>query len=573
MRQSHLFTKTNKSARTHDSVNATLLQKAGFIDQTMAGVYSYLPLGLRVLNKIEQIIREEMDQIANQVFLPSLSPFELWQQTGRAETIDVLFKASGANIPSRLHNNTEYVLNSTHEELITPIVKRFTSSYKDLPCAAYQIQTKFRNEPRAKSGLLRGREFRMKDLYSFHTSEEDLLRYYHEKAKPAYTKVYQRLGLGDYTVIAMASGGDFTDQYSHEFQTICYTGEDTLFHVPDTDVYYNKEIAPSQIPQSNDGKEKPQALKNIHTPGATSVQKLIKALKVPIEKCIKTLIYQTDEGTIFFAGIRADYDANELKLAKVVNAKYIELVNDDTIRKLTGAEPGYAGIINVPKHIPVYVDDSAQGLVNFECGGNQTDHHYLNGNFGRDLPKPKQFHDFKEAKPGDRHPETGKQYEVMTASEVGNIFPLNTKFSDAFDYQYTDAEGQQHPVYMGCYGLGSSRIMGVIVERFHDDHGIIWPESVAPYQVHLLGLNLEQAEVKKHANQIYDQLTAAGIEVLYDDREDARAGQKFSDADLIGIPYRLVVSPKTGQQIEVKPRTATETNLMDLKEFIDKVNK
>ena len=401
MRYSQLFGKTRKLAKEFDSVNATLLLKAGFINMTTAGVYSYLPLGLRVLKKVEDIVRKGMDPVAQEILMPSLAPQDLWIKTGRLESVDCLFKAMGANKLSLEKNSTEYVLNATHEEIVTPLAQEYILSYKQLPIAVYQIQTKYRNEPRAKSGLLRGREFRMKDAYSFHTNEEDLMVFY-EKMKDVYMNIYKNLGIGEDTVIISASGGDFTKNSSHEFQTKCESGEDLIYQDKDTGEYFNKEII-------------------------------------------------------------SDPD----------NPKYI----------------------------------------------------------------------------------------TFKGSEVGNIFPLGTKYSDSFDFNYVDATGKKQKVIMGCYGIGISRIIGVIVEKFHDDKGIIWPKEVAPYQVHLVGLNLDIAEVKEKAERLYKDLQEKGVEVLYDDRQDTSTGEKFGDADLIGIPNRVVVSKKTLEsedKFEFKKRVTLE---------------
>lgn len=394
MKYSSYFLKTNKDAKEFDSINATLLQKGGFIDQVASGVYTMLPIGLRTLTKIENIVREEMDTLGSELLMPSLSPLDLWETTGRTG-IDVLLEARGGNEASRKRNDTTYVLNSTHEELVTPLAKKTRFSYKDFPFAVYQIQTKFRNEERAKSGLMRGREFRMKDLYSFHTSEEDLLAYY-ERAKEAYMRVYTRVGIGKDTKITKASGGDFTTGFSHEFQTICEAGEDVIYVNNETGEAFNKEVAPE--------------------------------------------------------------------------------------------------------------------------GDNFTQHN---------------------------------------ASEVGNIFPLNTKFSKAFDYTYTDENGKPQIVYMGSYGIGTTRLMGVLVEKFHDDKGIIWPESVAPFRVYLAGLNRDDASVVAATDAAYEELTKAGIEVLYDDR-DVATGAKFTDAELLGIPWRAVISKKTAGDVELTSRASGE---------------
>lgn len=407
MKYSSYFLKTNKDAKEFDSINATLLQKGGFIDQVASGVYTMLPIGLRTLTKIENIVREEMDTLGSELLMPSLSPLDLWETTGRTG-IDVLLEARGGNEASRKRNDTTYVLNSTHEELVTPLAKKTRFSYKDFPFAVYQIQTKFRNEERAKSGLMRGREFRMKDLYSFHTSEEDLLAYY-ERAKEAYMRVYTRVGIGEDTKITKASGGDFTTGFSHEFQTICEAGEDVIYINNETGEAFNKEVAPE--------------------------------------------------------------------------------------------------------------------------GDNFTQHN---------------------------------------ASEVGNIFPLNTKFSKAFDYTYTDENGKPQIVYMGSYGIGTTRLMGVLVEKFHDDKGIIWPESVAPFRVYLAGLNRDDASVVAAADAAYEELTKAGIEVLYDDR-DVATGAKFTDAELLGIPWRAVISKKTAGDVELASRASGEIITESLSSIIKRL--
>lgn len=411
---SQLGTKTLKNSKEFDSINATYLTRGAFINMTMAGAYTFLPLGLRVLNKIENIIRKEMDKLAAEVLMTALSPKQVWEQTQRIDTVDVLMQTMGANAASKLKSTNEYILNSTHEEVITPIAYKFNRSYKDFPFAFYQMQTKFRNEARAKSGILRGREFRMKDLYSFHTSEADLKEYY-EKVKNAYTTVFKNLGLGADTVIALASGGDFTTDYSHEFQTRCDAGEDMIYLNKQTGVAYNQEVAP------------PEAL-----------------------------------------------DAN-----------------------------------------------------------NQ---------------------------------ETSDEYEVFPACEVGNIFPLNTKFSKAFEYTYTDNTGKENDVYMGCYGIGSSRVMGVLVEKFHDENGIIWPKQVAPFSVHLVSLN----GMEQEAEAFYNTLQKLNIEVLWDNR-NISAGEKFSDADLIGNPIRLVLSSRNNGKIELKFRNDDESQLLTEDETINTI--
>ncbi len=566
MKYSKLFGKTNKTAKQYDSKNATLLIKAGFIHQTMAGVYSMLPLGWRVMRKIEQIVREEMDKIGSEVLMPCLSPKALWKQAGRLDTVDILMKTAPANKIAEKEHNQEYILNCTHEEVATDITKDFYISYKDLPTAIYQINTKFRNESRAKSGLMRGREFRMKDLYSFHTSREDLNQYY-EKVKKVYMQVYKRLGLGNLTYITAASGGMFTDDYSHEFQTKCETGEDLVFYVPSKDLAFNLEIAPSRaIDKKQDVDMKD--LQKIFTKDITGMQQLVDFLKVSADKCVKTLIYSGDNGRIIVIAVRGDYDVNEIKLKKVVKTDKLELANSDIVKKVTGAEIGYAGIIDLPQDVELYCDDSIEHLINFECGANETNYHYINVNWGRDVHKPEIFYDIKQVKEGDLYPETGEVYEVFKASEVGNIFPLGTKYPDAFEYKFTDQNGELQSVWMGSYGIGITRLMGVIVEIFNDERGIIWPESIAPYQVYLVDLINDKSGFAK---KIYNQLISKDIEVLWDDR-NVSAGSKFADADLIGCPIRLVISSRNGKQIEWKKRGQQESKLLSIEDIITKLN-
>lgn len=563
---SKLFTKTTKESQSDaSSVNADLLTRAGFIHKTMAGVYSILPLGWRVLDKIEDIVREEMDPIGTELFLPALSPRENWEKTGRDQSVSVLFGVSGANEASSKVNDAHYILNATHEDIITPIFQRFVSSYQDLPCAAYQIQSKFRNEARPKSGILRGREFRMKDLYSCHVSEEDQVRYLHDEVKPAYERVFERLGLMDRTVIALASGGDFTKEHSVEFQTKCDTGEDIIFYDDKNGIYYNREVTPSVAPAWGDASEKEKPREDVKGKGIVGVDELAKFLKIEVERTTKTLLYEADDGRVIAAAVRGGYDVNEEKLRSVCKCESLSLASADVVTKLTKAEVGYAGPIGLPKEVEVYWDDSCKGRKNFECGANVTNEHSVNVNFGRDVDEPKEFFDIKVAQEGDLNPETGKQYETFNASEVGNLFSLGTRFSDGFGFRFTDAEGKDQPVFMGSYGLGTSRVMGVLAEVFHDEHGLMWPEEVAPFSVHIVPIAKSEDDASyKEARKLYDQLLEKGGECLFDDRLSLSVGQKLADADLIGCPKRVVISPKTLEDkgAELKERSTGKVTMV-----------
>ncbi len=571
-RYSKLFGKSVKtqSSKKFSSKNASLLIQAGYVYQVMSGVYALLPLGLKVVKKIENIVREEMDKIGQELLLTSLAPKETWQKTGRYETLDVLFKVVPANKESEIKHNLEYVLNPTHEDLLTDLAKKYVVSYKELPFAVYQIQTKFRNEPRAKSGMLRTREFIMKDLYSFHTSKKDLMKYY-EKAKKAYWNIYSKLGLKNLTYITAASGGDFTDNYSHEFQVKCKNGEDTIFYAKSTNEAFNKEIAPSKSLNVKTDKIK-KAKRLVKTPNITTVKDLAKFLNIPINNTIKTLIYYTDRGFVA-AAVRGDYEVNELKLKKILKVKIIRLATEKEVKKLTGSKIGYAGLINLPKEIKIIVDESTKELVNFELGANKQGYHYINVNWGVDLPKPKDFYDIKIAKKGDLYPKTREPYQVFKASEAGNIFPLETKFSKALNYYYSDKHGNQKLVYMGSYGIGITRLMGIIAEIFNDEKGLVWPKKIAPYDIYFI--TLEQ-DFKEQAKNIIYKLERAGLDVLWDDRKTASAGEKLKNADILGLPVRIVLSKRSLQKggVEVKFRnlkTKEEEkiiNLNDLTSFL-----
>lgn len=537
MRASHLFTKTSKTAPADEVArNAQLLIRAGFIHKEMAGVYAYLPLGLRVLENIKKIVREEMNEIGGQeVMMTALQPRDIWEKTDRWDDkkVDNWFK-------TKLANGTELGVGLTHEEPIVDALSPYINSYKDFPVYVYQIQNKFRNELRAKSGLLRGREFVMKDMYSFARTQEEHDEVY-EKVAESYHKVYQRLGLGEITYRVKADGGIFTERFSDEFQTLSPVGEDTLLRVPDSDIYYNEEVAPAKAPVVAQATSEPLPLQEVEGKGLIGVGSLSEFLGISVEQTTKTMLYVTDEGTVIAAAVRGGYNVNEIKLRNVVGAKSLKLADEETVRRVTGAEVGYAGILNLAPEVKVYVDESCANRVNFEMGANRTDYHSINVNWGRDLPEPQEFYDIKVARQGDIHPDTGRVYELHRAVEVGNIFPLESKYTDALDVYYTDKDGNKQSIIMGCYGIGISRLMGVIAEHFSDDKGLVWPENIAPFAVYLVRIGGEAAI--KHADELHDELKAQGIEVLYDDR-DERPGAKFADSELLGIPHRITVSDR-----------------------------
>ncbi len=551
MKQSQLFTKTREEApRDEESKNAQLLIRAGFIHKEMAGVYDLLPLGLRVVEKIKNIVREEMNALGGQEFImSSLQAKDTWTDTKRwdDEVVDVWFK-------SKLNAGGEVGFGWSHEEPITKLMKNHISSYKDLPVYVYQFQNKLRNELRAKSGILRGREFIMKDMYSFSTDAEQHETFY-QKTIDAYNRVFDRLGIGDDTFVTFAAGGAFTE-FSHEFQTITDAGEDEIYVDIQTKDVYNKEIAPSKIPHPNE-KEEFLTREDCNLAGIIGVDALVESLKIPIEKTTKTLIFQADN-RIIVAAVRGDYSINEFKLKKVAKCENLALATESQVKNLTGSEIGYAGIIDLPKNTEIYFDDSLDGLCNFETGSNNTGFHSININFGVDVEYPKSFFDIKEVKEGDINPNSGNLYKIYKTAEVGNIFNFGTQKCEEMDLYYKGEDGKSIPVFLGSYGIGITRLMGVIAEKMSDDKGLVWPESIAPFQVHLLTFGKNE-NVFREAENLYHDLKNAGIEVLFDDR-DLGPGQKLNDADLIGIPYRIVVSEKAAENggVEIKKRDGEE---------------
>ena len=565
MRLSHLVTKTRRDApKDETSKNAQLLIRAGFIHKEMAGVYAYLPLGLRVIDKIKAIVRQEMNGVGGQeIIMTSLQRQELWERTNRwsDEAVDVWFK-------SELKNGTPVGFGWSHEEPITDMMRSYITSYRDLPTNVYQFQTKLRNELRAKSGIMRGREFVMKDMYTYARNDAEHQQLY-DGITAAYLRVFERVGLGEVTFVTFASGGAFT-QYSHEFQTISDAGEDVLYRVPGGETF-NAEVAPVQAVPAPDGGQ-PQPLQEVEGKGLIGVEPLAKFLGIPVALTTKTMLYVTDSGEVVAAAVRGGYNINEDKLKAIVGTASLKLADEATVRRVTGAEVGYAGLINLPADVQIVVDESCANRTNFEMGANRTNFHSTNVNWGRDLPEPEQFYDIKQAKRGDLHPGTGQVYDVVKAAEVGNIFSFGGSKSEQLGLTFTDEDGVVKPVILGSYGIGITRLMGVIVEHFSDERGLVWPEAVAPAGLHLVRLGDDEAVVAA-ADKLYAELTAAGHEVLYDDRDES-AGTKFADADLMGVPLRATVSRKTVAEgaAELKRRAGgAEAELVKLGEVASRL--
>lgn len=558
MRVSQLFTRTSKTAPSDEvAKNAQLLIRAGYVYKVMAGVYAYTPLGLRVIENIKQIVREEMASVDGQeIIMSSLQPRETWEQTGRWDerVVDIWFK-------SHLQDGTEVGFAWSHEEPIIEMLKQYLSSYKDLPIYVHQFQTKLRNEVRAKSGVMRGREFVMNDMYSCSVDSEAHEKFY-AAATEAYIRVFNRLGIGDDTYVTFASGGAFT-KYSHEFQTICDAGEDYIFVVPSTNQAFNSEIAPVHAaPVTQQSDMRPLAF--LDDKNVVGVEALIKLLDIPLTSSTKTMLYDTDKGMIG-AVVRSDYKINEDKLKAAADADWMQLATAEQVKKQTGAELGFAGLYEMPQAIKLFVDDSCQGLVNFETGANQTGRHAYNVNWARDVPTPQEFFDIKMAKEGDLYPETGEPYKVYKTAEVGNIFNFGTKKSEEMDFSFNTEDGKKSYVHLGSYGIGITRAMGVLAEKLSDAKGLVWPDNVAPFRVYLARLGDDDAVVTA-ADKLYKDFESAGISILYDD-SDKRPGEKFADADLMGLPHRIVVSAKTvaAGMFEYKQRTSEAAEMLDVK--------
>jgi prolyl-tRNA synthetase len=545
MRASHYFMPTLREAPAEAELPShRLLLRGGFIRKLAAGVYTYLPLGWRVIRKIEQIVREESDRIGGiELFMPALVPQELLDETGRSG-LDILFRLKD-------RHERPFTLGFTHEEVITDIIRHAVSSYRQMPLLLYQIQTKFRDEPRPRGGVIRAREFIMYDGYSFDTDENALETMY-QKLREAYIRMFQRMGLP--TLIVDAEAGAIGGGSNEEFMIIAPGGEDRVLQCDKSGYAANAERCelpdPKLTPPPIEGV--PPAEK-VATPNARTVEEVCAFLHTTPDRLVKTLLMRVD-GKPVAALVRGDRELNPYKLMHALHGESVEMLDAETIQRLTGAPAGFAGPVGLPADLPLYADYELRGLQDFITGANEADAHLIHVCWGRDFPEPI-WADLRVAQAGDpspRHPE-GILQEVR-GIEVGHIFQLGTKYSQAMGALFTDAEGNQRPIIMGCYGLGVSRCLAAVVEAHHDEDGICFPITVAPFEVILILVNPEDAAQRTVAEQLYDALQAHGVEVLYDDR-DERSGVKFKDADLIGIPIQVVVGRAVQEgQVEVRLR-------------------
>jgi len=553
MRMSRLFGKTLRNAPAEaESANHQLMLRAALVQQLAAGVYSYLPAGLRVMRKIEGIIREEMDRIGGQeVVMPVVQPAELWAESGRLVTMgDVLFHL-------RDRRDRELVLGPTHEEVVVDLFKRQVQSYRDMPLTVYQIQTKLRDEARPRGGLLRVREFTMKDAYSFDADWEALDDSY-QAMRSAYTRIFERCGVP--TIAVLADSGAIGGKDSEEFIFLTEVGEDTVL-LCDTCGYAANEEKADHKKLELEGEE-PLPLEEVATPGQKTIDDLVSFLGVPHYKTLKAVFYEADGAPVFVA-IRGDLEVNETKLRNALKAADLALLDDEGVRR-HGLVAGSASPVGLTG-IRVIADDSVLTSHNLVAGANRPDVHYRNVNHGRDW-KAEVVTDISLAQEGNTCARCGGRLQTKRGVEMGHVFKLGTVYTEKLGAMFSDEAGELKPAVMGCYGIGVGRVFASAIEANHDERGIIWPPELAPYDAHLVGLGSDKPGVRESAEQVYQQLADAGLAVLYDDREEGSAGVKFNDADLLGMPVRITVSPRSIEHggAEVKRRTEKDARVVPL---------
>ena len=562
MKMTNLYAPTLREVPAEAEVPShQLMLRAGMIRKAAGGVYSYLPLAWRTLRKIEQIVREEMDAKGGQeIAMPIVQPAEIWQQTGRWDVYgDEMFRLKD-------RHQRDFCLGPTHEEMVTTLVKQDVRSYRQLPLLVYQIQNKYRDEIRPRFGLMRGREFIMKDLYSFDRDTAGLEISY-KKMYDAYSQIFSRCGLEFRPVEADpgAIGGSGT----HEFMVIADSGEAAIAYCDGCDFAANVEKAELLPLTSVAEAEKP--LETVATPGKKTINDVAGYLSLSADRLIKSLAFITEKGPVL-ALIRGDHEVNEIKLANLLNVLQLEMAGEKEIHSLFHSEPGYIGPVGLT-NITIVADASVMNMHNAVCGANEADRHFTNVLPRRDI-KPTHVADIRLIREGDPCPRCSSPVKTARGIEVGQVFKLHTKYSQALDATYLDENGQEQLMVMGCYGVGVSRTMAAAIEQHHDADGIIWPASIAPYQVVIVPINTKDEPQMTMAEQIYRELSAVGVEVVLDDREE-RSGVKFKDADLIGYPLRITVGPKALKEncVELKVRRTKESLLLPLDGYVDGVTR
>lgn len=561
MRQKNMLVPTLRNVGAEaEMASHRLMLRAGMIRQLAAGVYTYLPLAYRTLRKVEQVVREEMDRIgAQELLLPAMNPAELWRETGRWESYGPEL------ITLQDRHEREFLLGPTHEEVITDLMGNEVNSYKKLPMALYQIQTKFRDERRPRSGLLRGREFLMKDAYSFHADGDTLDQTYQDMYN-AYVRIFTRLGL-DFRAVE-ADSGAIGGEENHEFMVLSESGEDVLALCDVCDYAANIETAEVGHPDEGVGSGAPSEVPSVEkasTPKSSTIEEVSRLLGKKPEAFVKSLLFSVD-GEAVLVLVRGDHEANEIKVKRALDAERCELADDETLRRVTGAPAGFAGPVGLREQVRILADHTVREMTEAITGANEADAHLVHVVPGRDF-QVDGYADLRTVQEGDTCSRCGGRIRFSRGIEVGHVFKLGARYSEAMKATFLNREGKEEPFLMGCYGIGISRVVAAIVEQCHDDHGIIWPSAVAPCQVHLIAVNMKDGEQAELAEKLYDQFRDQGIDVIFDDREE-RAGVKFKDADLLGIPLRITIGKKAAEGlVEYKFRRSGESGELPVKEL------
>jgi prolyl-tRNA synthetase len=561
MRVSQFFISTLKEAPAEaETISHKLMLRAGLIRRLGSGLYTWMPLGLRVLRKVEAVVRDEMARAgAVELLMPAVQPAELWQETGRWD----VFGPQMLKIKDR--HERDFCFGPTHEEVITDIARREIRSYRQLPKNFYQIQTKFRDEIRPRFGVMRAREFLMKDAYSFHVDQASLDREY-QNMYDTYSRIFSRLGLRFRAVAA--DTGAIGGTGSHEFHVLADSGEDAIAYCPQSDYAANIELAEALAPAAT-RTSAGVPMRNIATPGKTTCDEVAAFLDLPIERTVKSVMLWANDA-LYMLLIRGDHTLNEVKTSKIPPLSIFRFASDVEIEKGLHSRPGYIGPVGVSKAVTVIADRSVAAMSDFVCGANKDGYHLTGVNWGRDLPEPAAVHDIRNVVAGDPSPDGKGSLDILRGIEVGHIFQLRKKYSEAMNAVFLDDAGQSHAMEMGCYGIGVSRIVAAAIEQNYDERGIVFPAPMAPFQVAVAPVGWgRSSEVQEAAQQLHDGLQAAGFEVLLDDR-DERPGAMFADLELIGLPHRLVVSERTLKQgeAEYKGRRDPEARNIPLHEAI-----
>jgi len=536
-----------------------LLLRAGYIRQNASGVYSYLPLARKVLQKVEQIIREEMDQSGSvELLMPALQQSELWQESGRWYTYGPEL------MRMRDRHDREFALGATHEEVITSLIRDEVKSYKRLPLSLYQIQTKFRDEKRPRFGLLRGREFIMKDAYSFHSSQESLDQTY-QRLFQAYSNIFSRCGL-DYRAV-IADSGAMGGKDTHEFMVLSDVGEDTIAYSDTSSYAANIEMAPVVMEYEKKAEEAKE-IEKVRTENKKSIEEVANFLEVDAKDCIKSMLFKVDDRYVLTL-VRGDHEVNDIKLKNLLGAATAELADAEETKSVLGCAVGSLGPVQA-KDVEIVADHAVAAIVNGVCGANEENYHYMNVNPERDF-EVSQFADLRFILEGDPSPDGEGKILFAKGIEVGHVFKLGTRYSEAMGATYLDENGRTQPMIMGCYGIGVSRTMAAVVEQFNDDKGLVWPTALAPFDLHLIAVNMKDAVQAELAGELYAKLKAARFDVLFDDRQE-RPGVKFADSDLIGLPIRITVGKKASEGIvELKVRKTGDMHEVHVDELQTKI--